>query len=178
MTSLQEKLCTAAAERLVGALESDYLTSADGVALTDEALLRLSQLTLNQQRYLIHHASHFLNIRIEPKILLRKLNDIESLSKTREMEDECLLLGAPLVLMRRLFGMHASEFSRRRQMLNIGGHATGRPKECDEDTEHLLWHQWQIHQDLEERQRFMTVAETTGVDLHVVWQALKHHIDR
>lgn len=177
MQSIIRQLCEAAAEWLVRLLESDYLKMIDAMPLDDQELLRLSKLTLNQQRYLIHHADELLNITIETNGLRRRLDELIAMDAIRELEDEFLLMGAPHVLMRRLFGMHASEFSGRRQLLNLGGSATGRPKACSEQTEHKIWHQWQIHQSLEERERFKAVAIATDEDLHTIWHALRNHID-
>lgn len=176
MQSIKRQLCEAAAERLVRLLESDYLKMIDAIALDDQELLRLSKLTLNQQRYLIRHADELLNITIETKGLRRRLDELAAMEDMRDLEDEFLLMGAPHVLMRRLFGMHATEFSGRRQLLNLAGSATGRPKTCSEQTEHRIWHQWQKHEALEERERFRAVALTTEEDLHTVWNALKEHL--
>ena len=178
MLSIEKQLCEAAAERLVRLLESDTLAIMDTVALEDQELLRLSKLTLSQQRYLIRHADELLSITIEARGLRRRLKELESINALREIEDRFLSMGAPHVLMRRLFGMHASEFSGRRQLLNLGGTATGRPKACSEQTEHLIWHQWRKHSDLDERDRFIAVVQTTGEDLHTIWHALRDHIDR
>ena len=178
MSSLQEKLCIAAAELLMRLFESEYLTTHEEIALSDEELLHLSKLTLNQQRQLIDHGYHFLSVAIDAKSLRRKLNDIALMSDTHELEDQFLLLGAPHVLMRRLFGMHASEFSRRRQMLSIGGSGTGRPRTCSEQTEHIIWYQWQKYENLDERERFLRVAESTGEDLHAIWSALRDHLEK
>ena len=80
--------------------------------------------------------------------------------------------------MRRLFGMHASEFSRRRNILNIRGVGSGRPPLCNEETDHLLWKLWQLYSQLDERERFLKMADQTGLDLHLIWSTLRDHIDR
>lgn len=177
MQSIIQQLCEAAAERLVRLLESDSLKMIDAIALNDQELLRLSKLTLNEQRYLINHADELLNITIETQGIRRRLKELTVMDGLRALEDEFLLMGAPHILMRRLFGMHTSEFSGRRQLLNLGGSATGRPKSCSEQAEHNIWHQWQLNRALGERDRFKAVAQSTGEDLHTVWHALRDHID-
>ena len=59
-------------------------------------------------------------------------------------------------------------------MKNAG---SGRPVLCDEETDHYLWHLWEAHQGLDERQRFLTIAEESGLDLHNIWSSLREHID-
>jgi hypothetical protein len=178
MLSINEQLCAAAAKQLMILLESNYLTTHEEVPLGDDDLLRFSKLTLNQQRFIIAHSSHFVSVELDVESLRRKLDDIEQEAALHALEETYLLRGAPLALMRRLFGMHASEFSRRRQLLSMGGSATGRPRDCDEETEHGVWHHWQANKPLDERERFLAVAEATQADLHVVWHALRHYIDQ
>ena len=77
----------------------------------------------------------------------------------------------------RLFGMHASKFSRRRNVLNIRGVGSGRPPQCDEESDHLVWKLWQHNKQLGERERFLKIADETSLDLHFIWSALRDHID-
>jgi len=177
MVSLLEKMCTAAARSMLTVFDTPSTSIPDAFKLNDNDLLLLSTLTLNQQRYLIDHAIHFLDVNINTTAFQKKLKEIEDMSETREIEDRYLLLGSPLILMRRLFGMHASEFSRRRRLLNIAGSGTGRPSECDEQTDHLIWKQWQAHDNIDERQRYLAIADATDIDLHAIWSSLRDYID-
>ena len=114
---------------------------------------------------------------VDEKALTSQLKELEDKREDRELEDIYLFHGAPLVLMRRLFGMHASEFSRRRNILNIRGAGSGRPPLCDEETDHLVWKLWLHHKQLDERERFLKIADETNLDLHLIWSALREHID-
>lgn len=177
MTSHEDQLCTAAATKLIALLETSYLSSKPLVPLSSDELIQLSNLTLSEQQRLIESASRFLNVAIDAQRLRRELQQLEQLNDTRELEDAHLTMGAPLGLMRRLFGMYAVEFSRRRRLLGIGGEGNGRPKQCDVATEDLIWRTWKRHPELEERQRFLKVAEATQIDLHLIWSTLRDHVD-
>lgn len=145
--------------------------------LPDNLITLMSKLNLTEQKSLVQHAQHYVAININPSALERQIKELEDKREERELEDIYLLHGAPLVLMRRLFGMHASEFSRRRNVLNIRGVGSGRPPLCDEETDHLVWKLWQRHNQLDERERFIMIADETNLDLHLIWSALRDHID-
>ena len=170
-------MCRSAAKTLMSSLESLQSLHFETHKLSDELLTTLSRLNLTEQKSLINRAHYFLNIGLNEKALTRQLKELEDIREERELEDIYLLHGAPLVLMRRLFGMHASEFSRRRNILNIRGAGSGRPPLCDEESDHLVWKLWQLHNQLEERERFLKIADETSLDLHLIWSALREHID-
>ena len=107
----------------------------------------------------------------------RQIKELEDKQEAHELENTYLLLGAPRTLMRRLFGMHASEFTRRREILNLKGISMGRPPQCDEAMEHKVWMLWQSHEELDIRHRLITIAEEANLDLHMVWGALREYID-
>lgn len=178
MASIFNQLCSGAGESLMRLLESSYLTIHEALSLDEDELLQLSQLSLAQQRHLIHHAHRYLRVTIDEQALRRTLQDLNASKVNHELENEYLLLGATLRMMRDLFGMHASEFSRRRQLLGMGGQDIGRPKQCTEKTEHIIWHQWQAHDHLGDRERFLTVAEKTGESLQTIWRAVQPYRDR
>ena len=114
---------------------------------------------------------------LDSSALERQLKELENKQELHELENTYLLLGAPRTLMRRLFGMHASEFTRRREILDLKGISMGRPQQCDEAMEHKVWILWQSHEELDIRHRLITVAEETKLDLHMVWRALREYID-
>ena len=105
-------------------------------------------------------AQHYVLININSSALERQIKELENKREERELEDIYLLQGAPLILMRRLFGMHASEFSRRRNILNIRGVGSGRPPLCDEKSEHLVWKLWQHYNQLNERSGSLFLIST------------------
>ena len=79
--------------------------------------------------------------------------------------------------MRRLFGFHTTEFTRRKDILSIPGSGNGRPPSCDECTGHQVWKPWNDYQALPEQERFIKIAEKMDLDLHLIWSALREHID-
>ncbi|WP_299772470.1 STY4526/YPO1902 family pathogenicity island replication protein [uncultured Pseudoteredinibacter sp.] len=177
MLSINKILCSSVAKKFLAHIEVNPHTSENCFHLDDDLIFMLSNLTLGQQRFLIERAHNFIDISLKINVLKSKINELKDHSTTREIEDTYLLHGAPLCLMKRLFGIHATEFSRRRKLLNLAGSGSGRPRLTDENTEHTVWKHWQSFSNLRERERFIRTAEKTGLDLHVVWTSLKDHID-
>jgi len=177
MTHFEDKMCRSAAKTLMSSLESLQSIHFETHKLSDELLTTMSRLNLTEQKSLVNRARYFLSIGLDEKALKRQLKELEDKREEHELEDTYLFHGAPLVLMRRLFGMHASEFSRRRNILNIRGAGSGRPPLCSEETDHLVWKTWQLHKQLEERERFLKIADETNLDLHIIWSALREYID-
>jgi hypothetical protein len=168
MGNFEDKMCRSAAKTLMSSLESLQSIHFKTNTLPDNLITLMSKLNLTEQKSLVQSAQHYVVININTSALERQI---------KELEDIYLLQGAPLILMRRLFGMHASEFSRRRNVLNIRGVGSGRPPLCDEESDHLVWKLWQHHKQLEERERFLKIADETSLDLHLIWSALREHID-
>ena len=178
MANFEEKMCRAAAKSLIFSIDTLLSAHFEHNEITDELITELSKLNLNQQSLLVKRAKYFLSISIDEGALKRQLSELEDVRKKQELEETYLLLGAPLFLMRRLFGMHASEFSRRRGVLKIQGAGSGRPKQCDETVEHTIWQLWRESNDLDERDRFILIAEKTGHDLHLICSVLREYIDK
>ena len=177
MGNFEDEMSRSAAKTLMSSLESLQSIHFTKSELPDNLITLMSKLNLTEQRSLVQCAEHYVVININSSALERQIKELENKREEKELEDIYLLQGAPLVLMRRLFGMHASEFSRRRNILNIRGVGSGRPPLCDEDSEHLTWNLWQIYYQLDERKRFLKIADETGLDLHLIWSALRDHID-
>tara|TARA_R110002124_G_scaffold5786_11_gene36329 strand:+ start:4809 stop:5345 length:537 start_codon:yes stop_codon:yes gene_type:complete len=178
MSGFEDKMAQAAAKKLIsssGILHSMHFKTSK---LPDEIIDVMSKLNLAEQHSLIHRAHRFLSIEVDTTALQRQLSELEVLREEKELEDKYLFMGAPLALMQRLFGTHAADFSRRRSALSIRGVGTGRPPACDEDTELRIWKLWETHQGVEERLRFIKVAEDAGIDLHMIWSALKPYLDK
>lgn len=177
MGKFEDQMCQSAANALLLSLDSLQSEHFKTTTLSDGLISLMSKLNLSEQRCLIKRAHNYLAININPAALEKQIKEIKKQREDYELEDTYLFHGAPLVLMRRLFGMHASEFSRRRSILNIGGAGSGRPPLCDEKTDHLVWKSWLTHQNTDERDRFLKVAQDTDLDLHLIWGALREHID-
>ena len=142
-----------------------------------EYALSITQLNLTQQKLLIDRAKHFVSVTIDQSALAVELNKILDAAVTEARINEFLACGAPKPLMRRLFGMYSSEFSRRKTALQLKGAGNGRPPSCDEATEHQLWHLWQSLENVSEQDRFIQLKNETGLDLRIIWHALQPHIE-
>lgn len=177
MGNFEDQMSRSAAKTLMSSLESLQSIHFKTNSLSDNLITIMSKLNLTEQKSLVQHAQHYVVISINSTALERQIKELENKREERELEDIYLLQGAPLILMRRLFGMHASEFSRRRNILNIRGVGSGRPPLCDEKSEHLTWKLWQHYNQLNERERFLKIADETSLDLHLIWSALRDHID-
>lgn len=177
MVNFEEKMCRSAARTLMSSLESLQSVHFKTYTLPDKLITLMSKLNLTEQKSLVKSAQHYVAININLSALERQIRELEDKREEKELEDIYLLQGAPLILMRRLFGMHASEFSRRRNVLNIAGVGSGRPPLCDEESEHRIWKIWQSHKQLDERERFLKIAYETSLDLHLIWSALRDYID-
>ncbi len=177
MGYFEEKMCRSAAKTLMSSLESLQSIHFKTNKLPDNLITIMSKLNLTEQTSLVQHAQQYVVISINSFALERQIKELEDQREEKELEDIYLLQGAPLTLMRRLFGMHASEFSRRRNVLNIRGVGSGRPPLCEEKSEHLAWELWLHYHQLGERERFLKIAEETNLDLHLIWAALREHID-
>lgn len=176
MGNFEEKMCHAAAIKLLSSLDSLQSVHFKENTVPDNLITTMSKFNLTEQASLAQRAHNFLVLSIDPAALERQINELANQRDDQELEDIYLLQGAPLALMRRLFGMHASEFSRRRNILNIKGAGSGRPLLCDEQTDHTIWALWQENYTFDERQRFLKIAEQTRLDLHLIWGALREHI--
>lgn len=172
----EDEMCRSAAKTLISSVDSLQSIHFKRNGLPDKLINLISKLNLTEQSRLISRAQNYLAVSINSEALERQINELEYKREEHELEDTYLLHGAPLALMRRLFGMHASEFSRRRSILNIRGAGSGRPLQCSEETEHLVWKIWQQNTSEEERKRFLKIADNTGLDLHLIWSALRDHI--
>ncbi len=177
MASFEVQMCRAAAKSLISSLNSLQAIPPENCVVSDELVACMADLNLTQQDFLIQRAHRYLAVTLDSGALQKQISELDVMREERELEDYHLLLGAPLRLMRRLFGMHACEFSRRRKLLNIQGVGSGRPPVCSEETEHLVWNTWQKFAYADERKRFILVAETTELDLHIIWSSLREHID-
>ena len=176
MGNFEEKMCHAAAIELLSSLDSLQSIHFKKNTVPDNLITVMSKFNLTEQTSLAQRAHNFLAISIDSNALERQIKELENQRDNQELEDIYFLQGAPLALMRRLFGMHASEFSRRRSVLNIKGEGSGRPALCDAHTEHTIWAFWQEYHDDDERLRFLKIAEQTNLDLHLIWSALREHI--
>ncbi len=174
MSKMNSELCENALDSLLKNIGTARLQSAEQVDVEPSLLLKILNLTLEEREALVRSASRFVKVEIDMGALDRQLNHICNHTSGDNIENEFLLLGAPLAMMRELFGMHASEFSMRRRVLGLGGENRGRPK-ANEAAEVGIWDVWYQLRDLEERDRYLKTAEVTSESLLAVWAAVKKY---
>jgi len=149
---------------------------ANRFGIKNELFERLKHLRPNEHVYLLEHASRFLTISFDASSIEQLLNEAQEKNRERELEDQFLYSQATNTMMRELFGMHTTEFCARRRVLGLAGQGQHRPQYCDEETEILIWRQWKKYESLEERQRYLSVAEAACQPLNIVWPAIKRHL--
>lgn len=181
MTNISKVILESAAKTMITHINtiSETRKNSSSCIVSDKQVEMILHLNLTQQSSLIKRAGHYLKLELDKEALDKQLLEIDKRNKEREIENQFLLLGAPLILMRRLFGMHASDFSRRRNGLYIRGSGSGRPINCEERMERTLWQHWKEFDDaIDERARFLRLSELTNLDLHIIWNALRPYIDK
>ncbi len=177
MNGFEDEMCRAAAHSLFFSLDSLKAFHFSHLNLSDRLIASMAELNLNQQKWLIGRAGYYLKFELNTIALERQLQELDVLQAEYQIENMFILKGSPRSLMRRLFGMHPTEFARRREILDLQGVSIGRPPKCDEAMEHTLWSLWQELEELDPRQRFLALADQTELDLHIIWGALKDYID-
>ncbi|MBB6521897.1 STY4526/YPO1902 family pathogenicity island replication protein [Pseudoteredinibacter isoporae] len=178
MPKVYKQLCMSAARSLICEAERTLSLAMILSPLSSQELYALSTLTFGQQQYLVERASQFMDVQIDIQKFRACLEELHDHQRRRALEDRYLELGAPLELMRRLFGLNAGEFSYRRRLLDQGGIGNGRPQSCSENDEQQAWRHWQQHSHLDEHQRFLKAAESSGLTLRQLWTSIKAYIDQ
>lgn len=156
------------------AIAADHYAPVYRLGLKEEDIVCFHQMTYRQCRKLCRNSERFITITIDREEFLHAVNDAER-SDGDMIEDEFLIAGAPLSLMRMLFGMRPSEFCRRRKYLALNGSNIGRPRSCDEATELAILDAWSRlgHQPLPKR--FISLVEATSLPLGVSFPVIRRH---
>ena len=145
----------------------------DSAMPSAEQALLISKINITQQKLLITYAKHFVNVTINRDSLSRQLDEVIQAATINELEDQFLSLGAPKKMRRELFGTNASEYTNRRDALDLKWNRAGRTLTCDEATEHKIWAAWQSLSHLEERQRYIQLSKDTGLELNIIWNTIQ-----
>lgn len=169
-------VCTTVATTVFNLIPDINIIPPGLLTLSDSLIEKLSRLTLKDQHYIACRAANFLSIHIDEQVLTRLLCDVKRTDEEQELEDQYIHSYATNTMMRELFGMHTTEFCARCKVLGLAGQGQHRPQYCDEATELLIWKFWKKFEHLDERTRYLKVAEVTGQPLNIVWPAIKRHI--
>ena len=174
INKLEGEICQKAMEGFLKGIGAARLQSVDQIKIKGDVLLKLLSLTVVEREALVDVANQFVKVDIDIEALDRQLNHICNHANGDKLENEFLMLGAPVSMMRELFGMHATEFSQRRNALGLKGENRGRPK-VNNDAELAIWDIWYQLRDVELRERYLKAAELTGENLLSVWTAVKKY---
>ena len=141
------------------------------------AMNLFSQIEFSELEYISVFSRNFIGIDIDCARLVQVLEDSHQCSETREQENQFIYNQATNIMMRKLFGMHTTEFCARREVLGLAGVGRHRPNYCNEETEILIWRTWERYQTLpDERERYLAVSKDTNQALNVVWPAINKHL--
>lgn len=141
----------------------------------DELVSRLSNMSLSDLRAIAKHSSRFITVRIDPPELDAAMHLVANDSENAELQDQLILHKATATMMRKFFGMHTTEFCARRKRLGLTHEGQHRPLIFDEDTEALVWKEFQQLHHLEIRHRYLKVAENTGLPLNAIWSVIQKY---
>ena len=176
MTNFEIILSRVTAEKFMASLDQINSENFELSTISDNLIECLALLNFNQQHSLINKADKFIKISIDTNALQLQLELIQQSIKENELICEYILRGAPRDLMRRLFGMHAQEFSRRRASLGLSGSAWGRPAKREEETDIAIWKHWEKYENIEEKVRFLKLSKQLELDLHIIWSSLREYL--
>ncbi len=166
---------TALAVSLFQQIPSEGNQHCPKIGINGELASLLTSLTLSELHSVALKAERFLTVRIDKPVLEQALLEVASEDDNIELQDQFLYDYATNRMMREFFGMHTTEFSARRKIMGLAGKGQHRPQYCDEETEILIWKQFQRYDHLDIRQRYLKVAEVTGQPLNIVWPAIQRH---
>src|SRR3569832_2514858 len=124
---MENTVTVVALNRIFLAIAADRYAPLYKLGLREEDIVSFQQMTYRQCRKLSHHSERFITIAINREQFLRAVSEAER-TDVDAVEDEFLIAGAPLSLMRLLFGMRPNEFCRRRRGRARGGAGGGRPR--------------------------------------------------
>lgn len=155
-------------------LLEEYPELPEIIGIDNNLLYKLRKLDAYGQKLIASKADTFLSICIDNDQLQKQINNLDNQIRERELEDQHLKLQAPCKLMGELFGMHSTEFCSRRKFLGLSG-GQHRPPYCDQATELIIWNHWKATEDLDDRERYLLIAQKTEQPINVVWAAAKRY---
>lgn len=140
--------------------------------LDDKVARELSDLSAIQFAELVRAATGAVRIEIDEDELRRALANVRSATRSREIEDELLRLGASLPAMRELFGWAGCQYAARRQTLGIATPG-GRPRFPTREEEDHIYRAWQKHAELPTVERILATAHAASIPISSLWPWLK-----
>lgn len=174
INKLNSEVCEQALEGFLKGIGRASLQSLDQAEMESNLMLKLLGLSLTEREALTKVASRFIKVEVDTEAMNRQLQSICDHSEGDKLENNFLIQGAPVAMMRELFGMHATEFSRRRSILGLKGENRGRPK-SNADAEVEIWDIWYDLRDYELRERYLKAAQLTGESMLTIWTAVKKY---
>jgi hypothetical protein len=145
------------------------------IGINNDLLYKLRKLDAYGQKLITSKADTFLSLSIDNHELQKQINNLNNKIRERELEDLYLTSQAPCKLMRKLFGMHTTEFCLRRKFLGLAGQGQHRPPYCNQETELTIWRYWKETEGLDSRERYLLIAQKTEQPINVIWAAAKRY---
>ena len=147
------------------------------MGFTPEQIQTIERLSLKSLQRIGELGAHFLDFRIDAACFDRVVRRIEQEKADETLKDALLRAGAPIRMMHHFWGMTSRDCAERRRVLNVEV-PIGRPAQADEAALEHLWRLWQATEEVtDERQRFLQLAEATGLPLTVIWTAVEEWQD-
>lgn len=161
-------LHTSLAESLFRVLPTVKTEKLPSFGLDAAALASLNALTVNEQHVISQRAGDYLTFNVNTPLLLKSIEEVSQERQEKALEDDFIINGATVRMMRDYFGMHSTEYSARRNAFGMKGAGQHRPAYCDADTEAAIWQRWRNSCERDERVRLLDVSEATGEKLGTV----------
>lgn len=124
------------------ALKDGNFRHCESLGFTFDEMNTLNQLSLDELFIISRESVHFMTISVHHDTLNRLLaSSREEVLRQRKI-NRAIQLGGSIALMNLYFGLTSNEVSLRRRLLNISV-PFGRTPDPDEETDAVIWQQWQ-----------------------------------
>ncbi len=152
-------------------LQSDNPQNLSSLGIAVDEIRAIEGMTLKQLQHLARFGSQYLELRINRTHFCRALAHVQnqnlSQAQRQSLQDQLVLRGAPMEMLRTLVGMDRREFSELRRRHGI--HGKGRPRTPTEGELEVLYRNWRETAALPDAERYLALAEATGLSLAVIW---------
>ena len=149
------------------AAQEDY-SSALNFGLRPDQINVIGAMNIQQMHELVLSIqSEILQLSINPESLDTALRISQSRSAQRSLILKMIKGGASCRMMHALFGLSNADHAEFRKWAGLSNQ--GRPEMPSEALQDKIWQSWTVHNELEIKQRLITVHEDTQVDLSSIW---------
>lgn len=153
----------------IQAISDGDLAAINDLDLTPEEVQQLAGLNVKALRYLAKLSGHFLTIKTDHDCFAKMMRHLETEMAQESLIDELLQQGAPYTMLKALFGLSTSEFTRRQKLLGMPQRGAGRPHALDEETQGRVWEAWRATEKLPLGERYLALSRTTELPIMSLW---------